>query len=442
MNKTVRGIIASALVCLFIPGCAEEIPEEKQPVRINVGVNTTLSMTAYADPEIKSGYDFIVRAAEDFMNSYTDSEVIVKVSEIDSSDEDKKIAGTFDTPGALDVLMNEFTNMSTYIHTGRVVPLDDIITDEIRADIDDVYWKQGCFDGKTYMMPFLYMQNVLAYNKDLFRQAGLEDYITDGTVAGWTLTEWDYVLDTLAEKLPENVYPMMMYAADEQGDTHIMTLLRSRGCPFFDAKGRLCIDCKEGIDALEWLKNGADKGYFPPNSYSMTILDNLQLFLNGQLAIDLMNSNLESFSEEMGIDFGCVNFPSPDGKGYNTAFMSGFEVFDNGDTDKLAVSKAFVKYIYESRWLEYSAGSMPVSNRVNEKYAEQLSEYKLYLENEGTTINVMENVPNWRGVRAVFFTKIYDLLYGSADAGETARAIELSCGAAIEDGLEESTLHE
>lgn len=113
---------------------------------------------------------------------------------------------------------------------------------------------------------------------------------------------------------------MMMYAANEQGDTHIMTLLRSRGCPLFDDNGRFCVNSKEGIEALEWIKKGAEKGWFPPNAESMNILDNLELFLNGQLAIDLMNSNLESFSDESGVDYGLVNFPRGDDKGLTPRF--------------------------------------------------------------------------------------------------------------------------
>ncbi len=52
--------------------------------------------------------------------------------------------------------------------------------------------------------------------------------------------------------------------------------------------------------------------------------------------IYLMNSNLESFSDDAGIDFELVNFPSIGDKGLNTAFLTGFEVFDNGDPDKTA----------------------------------------------------------------------------------------------------------
>jgi len=220
-----------------------------------------------------------------------------------------------------------------------------------------------------------------------------------------------------------------------------MTLLRSRGCPLFDENGRFCINCEEGIDALEWLKEGAEKGWFPPNAESMNILDNLELFLNNQLAIDLMNSNLESFSDEAGIDYGLVNFPGGDDKGLNSAFLTGFEVFDNNDPNKTAAGKAFVKYLYETDWLDYSAGSIPVSNRIRNKYAGELSDFYVYMNNNAKTVDITGNNPNWRGVRAVFYTKIQSLLYGDIDAETAARQIDELCNAAIEEGVKTSAPH-
>ncbi len=437
MKKAVCAALIFVMICSVFSGCGGT----SEKVSLNVGVNTTLSMRCVVDPYIESGYDFLKKAAEDFENVYDGANLTINVSEIDSADEDEKILGAFGTPESYDVLMNEYMNMSTYIHTGKAVPLDDIITEEMRADIDERFWTQSSYDQKVYMMPFLTMQNVLAYNKTLFREAGLDEFIENGVVASWSLSEWDYILDTLAEKLPQNVYPMMMYAADEQGDMHIMTLIRSRGCPLVDENGRFCTSCEEGTAALDWIKQGVKKGWFPPNADTMAVLDNFNLFLNGQLAINLMNSNLESFSREAGIDFGCVNFPSADGKGLNTMFISGFEVFDNGDKAKTAAGKAFVKYLFNSKWLDYSAGSIPVSNKIREKYSEELSEFGMYINNTAPTIGITGNTPNWRGVRAVFYPGIQTLLYGATDARTAAAQIDEVCNNAIEEGYKSSALH-
>ncbi len=440
-KRGVAWLTILSVFCGSLAGCGGR-EAEREKVSLNVKVNATLAMTTYADSEIANGYDFLVKAAQDFTERYEAADVVINVVEMDSTEEDQEITEAFDTVSAPDVLLKEYINMTTYIYTGRVVPLDDIITDDIREDIPREYWEISRLDNKTYMIPFLGMQNVLAFNKDLFRKSGLGKYIgRDNEVQSWTLEEWDRVLSALKKRLPGTCYPMMMYAADDQGDTHTMTLLRAMGCPGFDGNGRFCINTQEGIDAIKLMQKYNEKGYFPPNAETMVILDNQALFLNNQLGIYLMNSNLEVFAREKGIDFGLVNFPSLDGVGCNTMFLTGFEVFDNNDEAKLRVAKDFVKYIYESKWLEYSAGSIPVSKKVSEKYAEQLQELAPYMRNRGKTLDITGNNPNWRGVRAVFYKRMQDILYGAKKAEDIAVEIDRDCNKAIDVGYACSTLH-
>ena len=87
------------------------------------------------------------------------------------------------------------------------------------------------------MMPYLARQNVLAYNKEMFRNAGLGEFIAEGEITAWSLSEWTRILDALSASLPEGSFPMMMYAGSSQGDTHIVTLLRSAGSNIYDEAG-------------------------------------------------------------------------------------------------------------------------------------------------------------------------------------------------------------
>ncbi len=403
-----------------------------------------LQMTSYADEEINDTYTFLKKAASDFEKEYKDANVKIKVTQFEKEDENDEIIGCFDTKEATDVLYEEYFNMSTYIHTGKVVPLDDIITDEMRNDIDDNYWEISQLNDKTYMMPFLGMQNTLCYNKDLFKQVGLEKYITDkDVIQNWSLQDFEIILSTLQKKLPKNVYPMLMYGKNEMGDTHVITLLRSRGSTFFDENGRIKLNTPEGIQAVQWLMDCDKKGYFPANAENIEIDDCYNLFMNGQLAIYINNAVLDASLRKTNINYGHVNFPSIDGKGFNTTFLNGFEVFDNGDEEKLKVAKDFVKYIYENeKWRDYSAGAIPCSNSVAIKFAEQLKDKQKYIDNLDSGWNFTGNNPNWRNVRAVFYPNIQELLYGEKSAEELAKQIEDTCNSAIEKGYENSKLHD
>ncbi len=446
MNRKII-IILIVLILIGLGGyiLLNNINQTNEKPEITLTIKTpVLQMTSLKDEEIDDTYKFLSKVAKSFEEQYKDANIKIKLVQFAKADEDEEIIGCFDTEDATDVLFEEYFNMSTYVHTGKVVPLDDIITDDIRNDIDNSYWEISKVNNKTYMMPYLGMQNTLSYNKDLFRQAGLEKYVSDeDAVQNWSLEDWDIILSTLEEELPLNHYPMLMYAKNEMGDTHIMTLMRSRGCTFFDENGRVKLSTPEGIEAIQWLMDCNQKGYFPRNAESLEINDCYDLFMNGQLAIYITNPVLDVSIKESGVNYGNVNFPSIDGKGFNTNFLNGFEVFDNGDEEKLKIAKDFIKYIYETdEWLEYSAGAIPCSNKVAAKYSEGLAEEQKYMNNSEQGWNFTNNNPAWRNVRAIFYKDIKELLYGEKTAEEMAKQIEDDCNKMINDGYMNSKLHE
>ncbi|MFR5584183.1 MAG: ABC transporter substrate-binding protein [[Clostridium] scindens] len=284
----ITGGICFVLLLGALTGCRGQEAEKQQ---ITLRVKLPPLTVANADTGIADSYEVLKKAGEEFAAQYKDYDVTVEVVKFGYTEEDEYIAGCFDTEDAVDILFEGYFNMAGYIHTGRVVPLDDIITEEMRADVDDMLWKMSQVDGKTYMLPYYSLQNTLIYNKNLFRQCGLEEYIgEDGTIQSWTPEEWERILSTLAEKLPEMTYPMLMYAKNDQGDTHIMTLLRSKGSPFFDENGRFHLNTEEGIAALQWIADSYQKGYFPDGCENMEIIDCSDLFTNDQLAIYMANS--------------------------------------------------------------------------------------------------------------------------------------------------------
>ena len=438
-RQLLAGVLLLAAVPGVLAGCA---PREAEKPQVTLTVKLPPLTVANADTEITDAYDLLVQAGEEFASQYTDADVTVNVIKFAYTEEDDYITGCFDTEDAADVLFEGYFNMAGYIHTGRVVPLDDIITDALRADVDDALWEMSRVDKRTYMLPYYSLQNTLCFNKELFRECGLEEYIgAEGIIQSWTPKEWELILSALAERLPELSYPMMMYAKNDQGDTHIMTLLRSRGSAFFDENGLFHLNTPEGIAALRWIADSYEKGYFPDGCENLEINDCTALFRNGQLAICMTNS---ATAVHLDLDTtGFVNFPSVDGAGYNTSFVTGFQVFDNGDAAKLAAAKAFVSYFYGNEVLmDYSQTGLPASKSTAERVREHIFLQEAYMANAVNTVDFTANNPNWRGVRDVFYLQIHDLLAGTMTPEEAAAAIDSACNAAIEEGWANSKLHE
>lgn len=417
---------------LLLTGCAK-----KEEVTITVKV-PVLAMNSVADSDIESADQFLKKAAEAFEAQNEGAAIRFVIFE--QTKEDSAVTDCFDTADAADVLYEGYFNMSTYIYTGRMVPLDDMISDEIRNDIDASLWDMSRADGKTYMMPYLSLQNTYVYNKELFRKAGLEKYLTDeNVIQNWTLDEWEEILSVLKEKLPENIHVMPMYAANNQGDTHTMTLIRSRGSSFFDENGKFNLSTEEGIAGLQWMKDNYEKGYYPPHCEDLEISDTVELFYNEQIAFMIGNS---ANGNAIPFDYSVVNFPGGEG-GHATSFVTGFSVFDNGDEEKVELAKEFVKFIYETDpWLDYSAGAIPASQSIAEKYKDQIPMLEEYYLNNVNVVNFTANNPNWRGVRDTFYPHIQSLLRGSETAAEAAAGLDHDCNAAIEEGLNTGQLHE
>lgn len=429
------------LLCCLLSSCSLSEKATKKKIKITIKV-PTLEVSSLTDANIHEAYDFLKIAAADFSRQYKEADVSINIVKFALTEENAYIPDCFDTDNAADILYEDFFNMSTYIHTGRVVPLDDIIDEQLRQDIVPILWQSSQINNRTYMLPFLARQNVLAYNKQLFRQAGLERYMSDDNnhIQSWTLAEWNDIMATLAAKLPPNTYAVSMYARNEQGDTHTMTWLRSHGSRFFAANGLVKLSTPEGIAALRWLKANYDKGYYPPNCENLAIKDCGRLFWNNQLAIKMNNVENPNYDDN---NLGLVNFPSQDGKGMVTSFITGFEVFDNGDSAKLKVAKDFLKFFYShDKYLAYSAGNMPVSQKTAEKFKDKIYRRQAFQQNSEHIIDFMHNNPNWRGVRMVFYKHIQALFKGRETPEEAAALLDQECNAAIEQGRQNSKLHE
>lgn len=377
--------------------------------------------------------DFLEYAAKSFAAQYTEADVEYVVQGFDYVDEDKVIKQTLGTEDSPDVLFEGFFNMGSYIHSGYMVPLDDIMDDDIRSDVSERILSEGMYQGKTYMYPFYHLPNTMTYNADLFKKVGLDKYIADkNSITSWSLDDWEIILDTLAEKLPTSTFPMMMYAKNNQGDTHIMTLLRAFGCSFFTEDGKININTPEGIKALTWIQDGVKRGWFPPSSENLQLSDMLELYRNGQLAISMTNPSNMSFFEKNGIDARLVNFPSIDGKGLSTTFATGFGVFDKGDEEKVKVAKAFVKYVCSNEELQEAClPNIPARMSLQKVYKDQILMPDAYANNESTIVNFTDNLPNWTSVRAIFYPQIHDLLTGEKTPKEAAEAIDQQGNAAV-----------
>ena len=442
MKKLIALVLVLVMACTLLAGCGEKAPV-KESVKLTIKV-PVLAMDCVTDSEITLSDQFLKKAWDAFAAQYDKYDVTSDLIVFEQTDYEGAITNCYGTEEATDLLYGGYFNISGYVHDGYAAPLDDMITDDIRADFDESMWSISSLSCKTYLLPYLNLQNILCYNKDMFRACGLEDYISDKEeIQGWSLEDWEVILSTLAEKLDKNQYPMLMYAKNNQGDTHTMVQLRVKGSSFFDENGRFNLNTPEGIAGLQWIKDNYDKGYYPDNCEDMEINDCATLFANKQSAFALFNTALAQTYDAYDFEKGYVNFPAVDPEGACSTFVTGFMAFDNGDAKKLEVAKAFLKFIYENeQWLDYSAGGIPCSKSTAERHGSEVFMGAMFAENNKYVVDYQMNNPNWLGVRAAFYPHIHALLTGEETAAEAAAGLDADCNEAIEEGYSNSKLHE
>lgn len=434
MKKIIAVMLTLVMLCCVLTGCGQK-PAAKENVKIMIKV-PVLSMECVTDPEVKMADQFLQKAWNAFAEQYTDYNVSADVIVFEQTGYEGAITGCYGTAEAADLLYGGYFNISGYVHDGYAVSLDDIITDAIRNDFDESMWSVSSINGKTYLMPFLNLQNILTYNKAMLREAGLDEYVSDKEeIQGWSLDDWEIILSSLKAELDENQFPMLMYAKNNQGDTHTMLQLRVKGSQFFDENGRFNLNTPEGIAALQWIKDNYDKGYYPENCEDLEINDCVSLFANNQLAFALFNTALAQSYSGYLFDRGYVNFPAADPNGACSTFVTGFMAFDNGDAKKLEVVKAFLKFIYENeQWLDYSAGGIPCSKGTAQRHGSEVFMGEMFAANNKYVVDYQMNNPNWLGVRAAFYPHINALLTGKETPAEAAAGLDADCNAAIEEG--------
>ncbi len=433
--RLLRALLLAAL-CLSLAGCQAQKPAEPEKVTLTIktppiGLG---NIPGVGESEV---YDMLTAAAKRFQAQYDLYNVEFTVSRYDYLDEQAQLADKYGTPEAADIFFSGSWNVPLYVKRGWLVPLDDMIDEAMRADIDDSIWKQNTIDGRVYTLPYHQLQNTLMVNRAMMLSAGLEDYIPEGdSVAHWSTEDFNLICRRLQESMKdENTFAFMMYAANNQGDSHIMTLLRAYGCTLYDESGNFSVNTPEGIRALSWIKEMDAQGVTPKGAENLELLDCVNLFYNGQLAMCVGNLTNLWDARNKGIDVFTANFPDLSGAGYCTASSNGFCVFDNGDEAKLQASKDFLRFLLsDEEAMKYTLGTLPVSKSVTERYQDEIWMLKAYGDN---TPNVVDNIRgslNWQGVRDVFYRSINDLLMGIKSPEEAAAAIDESCNAALELG--------
>ena len=428
--------------------------DKKEAVEISVWLTPQWKGVVSAD-ENGADYDsFFKYAAEKFAAQYDKYDATVKVEVIagDQRDQLLNVNLTGGTPP--DVFFESVFAMGDYVHRGAILPLTDIVDDAARADIESTYWDAVTFGDDIYFYPFQNNPGTFVYNADMFKAAGLEQYIGgEHEIKTWTLDEYQTILDGLKNNLPKdqysNAYPMGLFAVNNQADTWNLSYLRMFGNDFFDADGNIILNDENGIKGAQWMKNLYDGGYTNPGAESVSSNDVNAMFANQQVAISFTNPilynnamNAMEKGEAPKFDARIANIPAVDGA-LSFTYITGAALFDTRDEKRIEVAKDFVKFFSSDEELVLSSqNGIPVRKSVVDKVIDVNPKFAAYSENAKYIFNFTGNVPGYSQLREVLYPELQAMYLGSKTPAEAVASYQEKGNAVIKENKANSVIYQ
>lgn len=406
-------------------------------------IDNTIDGAAYSD--------FHEYAAAEFSKMYPN--VTIDVQMISGSERTAIINTLLAAGTPPDVSCESYFTMVSYAHQGALVPLDDIITDEMRADIPESIWNQGRIVGQQFFYPFSHNVGFLNVNTEYLRQAGFEHLIpTEGSFGTWTPEEFYAAMKGMKENVKvEGFYPLSFFAANNQSDHFSLSYLRMFGATAFTENGYECLyNSDEAVRAMELLHQMNEEGLIQPSPESTTNSECQELFNNQKVGVcmattkiwlDTLNSMAASSLPEFEIS--TFLFPS-DSDPLAMELMYGACVFNSGDELRTAYAKEYVKFISSDDYLTQASATMalPVRTSIAEKMAVEKPYITQMMAVEPYFYEITGGVSDYNGFRNYVFPTFQAVFTNAKEPRQALDDMVENINICLEEGRMDSVLYE
>lgn len=423
-KKMLSSLLVLGVAGLVLSGCgtgdkksSETAKGDKKAEEVEVWL-TPQWKGVQSPTEEGADYDsFFKEAAKKYNEKNPNVKINVQV--IPGEQRSDKLSVAAQTKTLPDIFFDSSFALSEYAHMGILTPLNDIVDEQSKKDIPQSIWDNVTINDNVYFYPFGHNPGTLAYNADMFKEAGLDKYIgEEHDIATWSVDDLTTILKTLKEKNPD-VAPFGLFAKNNQGDTWNMSYMRMFGNPFFSKDGSIVLNEESGEKALTYLNDIREKGYTTKGAESLTSNDVNAMFQNKQTAINFTNSVLFSgIQKDMEdgkvdkFDMRLANIPG-EKQPISFTYVTSSVVFDTGDKERTEAAKDFVKfYSTDVELVKASKNTLPVRESVSKEVATELPYLEAYNKNSDYVINFSNNTPGYAELRNAFFPELQAVFTG------------------------------
>lgn len=320
-----------------------------------------IELTLWTPPIFATGYlDALNKLISEYEVSHNN--VSINVVELNWDGISEKLESAIMSETTPDIYIDGTARTAKLPSTGLVENVSDII-----SSLDG--WNESCIEigklnGDNYLVPLTQMPPTdFSINVSLVKKYGCYDLLPKDRVS-WTWDEFITFLREIGEKSStDGIYPLNLFAGNQSSDITYYTMLLSAGANILSSDHSKCaINSEEAIEIINKLQVIYDEGLTYPGAETLTDDDSLALFYGGKTIIDAVQGPLtnlpvlQAMFEEGTID------EVPEIEGYAWPTLDGSKttignwgancvsIFTNdGDNNKIAAAKDFVKYMLENK---------------------------------------------------------------------------------------------
>ena len=180
--------------------------------------------------------------------------------------------------GSIDIFNADQPWISEFASRGWIECLDDMISEEDRADFLDSAMEASSYQGRLYAIPYFIHTPIVFYRTDLFEEAGLTVPET------WEEYRQAAIKLTNAET---GVYGTIIEAKQaSEPVTHLVDWYFQNGADFIDEKGNVVVDSEAAKEVFDFLLTMMyEDGSVMPGSIGYDNADVHNLFMQGKVAM-------------------------------------------------------------------------------------------------------------------------------------------------------------
>lgn len=335
-------VIALIFLTITAGGCSKSTPD---PAKGRVVVSYWEKWTNFELEAVK----YLV---DKFNNSQ--DEIYVDILSVSEIEQKLLIAIAGNDPPDLANLQD--SGIPIFADKNAIEPLDDLlpVIGVRREDYIDIYWELCLYENKLYGLPATATTVALHWNKDIFRQAGL-----DPNIPPQTIEQLDSIAEKLTVKKNNGSYEMLGFVPTQPGWWNYAWVWWFGG-DWWDGK-EITANSPENIAAFKWIQSYAQM-------YGARALQNFtsgfgafswsdDRFMQGKLAMVLQGVWMSRFIEQLvsQMDWAAAAFPSSGGKFKDVTMAEcNILVVPKGAKHKKEAAK-FIGFLQRPENLEYLA---------------------------------------------------------------------------------------